>query len=560
MEKPWLASYPKDVPPEIALDDLGSIGDYLQAAVTQYAERRAFVSGATGVALTYRELDRLSARFAAHLQSLGVAPGTRVALMLPNLLQYPPCLFGALRAGCVVVNVNPMYTPRELEHQLADSGAEVVVILESFAHTLQAVIEHTAVRHVLVSGAADLLPLPLRIAARLAMKAKGLVPAWSLPGSRALRAVLHDTRLAGPRPVAVRPGDLALLQYTGGTTGVAKGAMLTHRNVLANVRQGRAWIEPFLDLSGGHVTITAIPLYHIFAFGMTISVLGQGGTNVLVADPRNTKAFVKVLARHRCTTLPAVNTLFNSLLAEPGFRRVDFSALRMAIGGGAAVQSGVAGRWQAATGAPLIEGYGLTECAPTVAVNPLDRPGFDGSIGLPLPSTDVSLRDAAGREVRTGEAGELCVRGPQVMQGYWQRPADTAAAMTADGWLRTGDIATMDERGFLRIVERLKDMILVSGFNVYPNEIEDVASLHDGVAEAAAVGRPDAASGEAVHLCVVRKDPRLSKQDLIAHCRQHLTGYKVPRHVHFVQDLPKSPVGKVLRRQLRDAIDRAHAS
>ncbi|MGA0611681.1 AMP-binding protein [Caldimonas sp. KR1-144] len=554
MDKIWLKSYPKQVPHEIALDDIGSIGDFLAQQVARYPERRAFVSGATGHAISYRELDALSARFAAWLQQQGVAPGARVALMMPNVLQYPVCLFGALRAGCVVVNVNPMYTPRELEHQIKDSGAEAIVILENFAHVLQEVAQAARLRHVVVTGAADLLRLPLRLVAGTVMQVKGAVPPYALPGSVRLRDALFARRLGAPRPVKVAPGDLAFLQYTGGTTGVAKGAMLTHLNVLANARQGQAWSEPFLDLSQEQVTVTAIPLYHVFALGMALNVMTVGGTNVLVADPRNTKAFVKVLSRHRFVSLPAVNTLFNNLLAEPAFERIDFSSLRVALGGGAAVQQGVARRWQALTGVALCEGYGLTECSPTVAVNPIDQKGFSGSIGLPLPSTEVSLRDAAGREVGIGQAGELCVRGPQVMKGYWQRPDETAAVMTQDGFLRTGDIATMDERGYLRIVDRLKDMILVSGFNVYPNEIEDVVSLHDGVAEVAAIGRPDAASGEAVHLCVVRRDPKLGAREVLLHCRQHLTGYKMPRHVHFFDELPKSPVGKVLRRQLREMV------
>jgi long-chain acyl-CoA synthetase len=553
MDKIWLASYPQQVPAQIALDDLGSIGAFWQASVERYGTRRAFVSGATGHALSYREADRLSQRFAAQLQALGLAPGTRIALMMPNLLQYPVCLFGALRAGLVVVNVNPMYTARELEHQLADSGAEAIVILENFAHVLQAVLVRTAVKHVITTGVADLLPLPLRWLAGAALSLRRRGPRATLPPGLRLRAVLNDTTLPPPHPVEVRPSDLALLQYTGGTTGVAKGAMLTHRNVLANVRQGQVWTEPFLGRQE-QIGVTAIPLYHIFAFGMALGLVAIGGTNVLVADPRRTRAFAKVLARHRVVSLPAVNTLFNKLLAEPALKRVDFSALRLAIGGGAAIHSGVARRWHAATGVPICEGYGLTECSPTVAVNPLDGSAVDGSIGLPLPSTEVSLRDAAGREVNVGEAGELCVRGPQVMRGYWQRPLESAAALTPDGFLRTGDVATMDARGFLRIVDRLSDMILVSGFNVYPNEVEDVATRHDGVAEAAAFGRLDAATGEAVHLCVVRRDPALDEQAVLAHCRRHLTGYKLPRRVHFVDELPKSPVGKVLRRQLRDSL------
>ena len=554
MEKIWLKSYSAGVPAEIDLDAPGSIADYFADAVALYAGRHAFVSGSTGVAITYAELDRLTRHVAAYFQSVLALPkGARVALMMPNLLQYPVCLFGLLRAGYVVVNVNPMYTPRELEHQLKDSGAEAMIVVEVFAHTLAKVIAATPVKHVVVTGLTDMLPWPKRVLGNFVIRRiRKAVPAYSLPGSVAFRDMLSRGALASFKPVDIEPQDLAFLQYTGGTTGVSKGAMLTHRNILANVKQGRVWSEPFLDKSVDLISITAIPLYHIFALGSCLGFIGLGGTNVLVADPRNIPAFVKVLARYRFVSLPAVNTLFNGLINNPDFARVDFSQLRFAVGGGAAVQRPVAERWQQLTGAPLLEGYGLTECSPTVTVNPLDQKEFSGSIGLPVSSTEVSIRSADGRELPLGEAGELCVRGPQVMKGYWNRPTETAAVMTDDGFLRTGDIAVMDERGFLRIVDRLKDMILVSGFNVYPNEIEEVVMMHPGVLEVAAVGKPDAGSGEAVKIYVVKKTQTLTEAMLIAHCRENLTGYKIPRSVEFLDDLPKSNVGKILRRELRE--------
>ena len=554
MEKIWLKSYSAGVPAEIDITAIGSIGDDFEAAVARYGDRRAFVSGATGVALTYRQLDQQSRQLAAYFQGVLQLPqGARVALMMPNLLQFPVCLFGLLRAGYVVVNVNPMYTPRELEHQLNDSDAEAMIVVEVFAHTLAKVIASTPVRHVVVTGLADMMPGAKRLIGNfLDRRIKKAVPAYSLPGSVGLRdALARGTQLAF-KPPRIAPDDLAFLQYTGGTTGVSKGAMLSHRNILANVKQGTVWSEPFLDQTEELISITAIPLYHIFALGSCLSFIGMGGTNVLVADPRNIPAFVKVLSRYRFVGLPAVNTLFNSLLNDPGFAKIDFSKLRFAIGGGAAVQRPVAERWQQVTGAPLVEGYGLTECSPTVTVNPLDMRSFSGSIGLPVPSTEVSIRDEHGHELPLGQAGELCVRGPQVMQGYWQRPEETAAVMTADGYLRTGDVAVMDERGFIKLVDRLKDLILVSGFNVYPNEIEEVVMMHPDVLEAAAVGVISPSSGEAVKLFVVKKAQTLTEQMLIEHCRAHLTAYKVPRQVAFLDELPKSNVGKILRRQLRE--------
>jgi long-chain acyl-CoA synthetase len=554
MDRIWLKSYSPGVPHEIAVDDLGSIGDTFEESVRLYGERTAFVSGAAGVGITYRQLDALSRNVAAYLQSvLKLAPGSRVALMLPNLLQFPVCLLGALRAGCVVVNVNPLYTARELEHQLADSGTEAIFILENMAHVLEKAIARTAVRHVVVTGVGDLLGFPKRQLAHFVVRrVKKMVPPFSLPGAVSFDAMLAHGAAARFEPVKVAPDDLAFLQYTGGTTGVSKGAMLTHRNLLANARQGAVWSDPFIDPDVEYVLVTAIPLYHIFALGAAVGHLGRGGVNVLVSDPRNTDAFVKVLAKYRFVALPAVNTLFNSLVHHPDFPKVDFSRLKFAIGGGAAVQRAVAERWQQITGVPLCEGYGLTECSPTVTVNPLDIEGYTGSIGLPVPSTDISIRDEDGRELPIDTPGELCVRGPQVMKGYWNRPDETARVVTPDGYLRTGDVAAIDAKGFVRIVDRKKDLILVSGFNVYPNEVEQVVAMHPQVLEAAAVGVPDDASGEAVKLYVVKKDPALTAESLVAHCRESLTAYKVPRLVEFIDELPKSNVGKVLRRELRE--------
>jgi len=554
MKKIWLKSYPAGVPADIDLQPLRSIAAYFDEAVASYAGRDAFISGSTGVALTYAQLDKLALRVAAYFQSVLRLPrGTRVALMMPNLLQYPVCLFGLLRAGYVVVNVNPMYTARELEHQLKDSGAVAMVIVDVFAHTLAKVIDNTALKHVIVTGLADMMPWPKRMLGNFVVrKVKKMVPAYSLPDSVEFLNMLTQGASAIFAPVDIQPQDLAFLQYTGGTTGVSKGAMLTHLNILANARQGEVWGDPFLDKSQALISITAIPLYHIFALGACLGFIGMGGTNVLVADPRNIPAFVKILGRYRFVSMPAVNTLFNGLVNNPDFAKIDFSKLRFAIGGGAAVQRPVAERWQQITGTPLVEGYGLTECSPTVTVNPFDLTAFNGSIGLPVPSTEVSIRDAEGRELGVGEPGELCVRGPQAMQGYWQRPEETAAVMAPDGFLRTGDVAVIDDNGFLKLVDRLKDMILVSGFNVYPNEIEEVVMMHPDVLEVAAVGKPNEYSGESVWIYVVKKSPALTDVMLLAHCRENLTAYKVPRDVVFLAELPKSNVGKILRRELRE--------
>ena len=554
MERIWIQSYSPGVPAQIDVSALGSIASYFDDAVKAFGERRAFVSGSTGVAISYLALDRLTRQLAAYFQSvLQLPPGARVALMMPNLLQYPVCLFGLLRAGYVVVNVNPMYTARELQHQLNDSGAQAMIVVEVFAHTLAKVIANTEVKHVVVTGLADMMPWPKRVLGNfLIRKVKKAVPPYSLPGSVDFLDMLAQGAAAPFKPVAIASDDLAFLQYTGGTTGVAKGAMLTHGNILANVKQGQVWSEPFLDRSEELISITAIPLYHIFALGGCLGMVGMGGTNVLVADPRNIPAFVKVLSQYRFVSLPAVNTLFNGLINDPGFAKVDFSKLRFAIGGGAAVQRPVAERWHAITQTPLVEGYGLTECSPTVTVNPFDLKEFNGSIGLPVPSTEVSIRDGEGRELPPGKAGELCVKGPQVMRGYWRRPQETAAVMTPDGFLLTGDVAVMDDKGFLKIVDRIKDMILVSGFNVYPNEIEEVVMMHPDVLEVAAVGKASPNSGEMVKIFVVKKSASLTEEALIRHCRENLTAYKIPRAIVFLGELPKSNVGKILRRELRD--------
>jgi long-chain acyl-CoA synthetase len=554
VERIWLKSYSPGVPHEIAVDDLGTIGEQFEASVREHGDRTAIISGAAGVGITYRQLDVLSRNVAAYLQSvLKLPPGSRVALMLPNILQFPVCLLGALRAGYVLVNVNPLYTARELEHQLADSGTEAIFILENMAYVLEKAIARTPVRHVVVTGVGDLLGFPKRQLAHFVVRrVKKMVPPYSLHGAVFFDAMLARGAAARFEKVNVTPDDIAFLQYTGGTTGVSKGAMLTHRNLLANARQGEVWSDPFIGQDDEVLLVTAIPLYHIYALGMTVAHIARGRPNVLVSDPRNTDAFVRVLAKYRFATLPAVNTLFNSLVHHPDFAKVDFSKLRFAIGGGAAVQRAVAERWQQITGVPLCEAYGLTECSPMVTMNPLDIKEYNGSIGLPVPSTDISIRDEEGRELPVDTPGELCVRGPQVMKGYWNRPDETARVMTADGFLRTGDVAAIDAHGFVRIVDRKKDLILVSGFNVYPNEVEQVVALHPQVLEAAVVGVPDEASGEAVKLYVVKKDPALTAESLIAHCREMLAGYKVPRLIEFIEELPKSNVGKVLRRELRE--------
>ncbi|PTD97425.1 long-chain-fatty-acid--CoA ligase [Pseudothauera lacus] len=552
MEKVWLNSYPPGVPAEIDMSEFASLADLFEQGTRKFGARTAYVN--MGKTLSYAELDVLSERFAAFLQGeLGLQRGARVALMMPNVLQYPVAMFGALRAGCTVVNVNPLYTARELEHQLRDSGADTIIILENFAHTLQQVLTRVPMRTVVVTSLGELLGgVKGLLVDFVVRRVRRMVPAWRIDGHLSFSAALRR----GARHRLQRPqlghGDLAYLQYTGGTTGTAKGAELTHGNIIGNLQQAHAWIGPYVE-EGREVIITALPLYHIFSLTANcLTFFKLGATNVLITNPRDIPGFVKELGKHRFTVITGVNTLFNALLNNPDFARLDFSAFKLALGGGMAVQQAVAEKWHQITGHVLLEAYGLTETSPAVTINPLDLPAFNHTIGLPIPSTEISIRDDDGREVALGQPGELCVRGPQVMRGYWKRPEDSARVFTADGFLRTGDVAVMDERGFIRLVDRKKDMILVSGFNVYPNEVEDVVASHPGVLEVAALGVPDERSGEAVKIFVVRKDPALTEQALIAHCRENLTGYKVPHHVEFRDELPKSNVGKILRRALRD--------
>ncbi len=551
MNKVWLNRYPADVAAEINPDRYQSLVDMFEQAVTRYADKPAFIN--MGEVMTFRKLEERSRAFAAYLQQgLGLKKGDRVALMMPNLLQYPVALFGILRAGIVVVNVNPLYTPRELEHQLNDSGASAIVIVSNFAHTLEKVVEKTQVKHVILTRLGDQISGAKGTLVNFVVKyIKRLVPKYHLPHAISFRRALQS----GYRMQYIKPeilnDDLAFLQYTGGTTGVAKGAMLTHRNMLANLEQVRAAYSPLLH-EGKELVVTPLPLYHIFA--LTINCLlfiDIGGQNLLITNPRDIPGLVKELAKYPFTAMTGVNTLFNALLNNKDFQQLDFSSLHLSAGGGMPVQHAVAERWEKLTGRYLLEGYGLTECAPLVSANPHDIDYHSGSIGLPVPSTDVKLIDDEGNEVPPGEPGELCVKGPQVMLGYWQRPKETDEILK-DGWLRTGDIAVMNDEGFMNIVDRKKDMILVSGFNVYPNEIEDVVMQNEGVLEVAAVGVPAGVSGENVKIFVVKKDPALTEEALIAFCRRQLTGYKVPKLVEFRTELPKSNVGKILRRELRD--------
>ena len=552
MEKIWLRSYPPGVPATIDLTTYGSIGQLFEASAAKFADKAAFVN--MDRALSYAQLDELSRSFAAYLQNgLGLAKGARVALMMPNILQYPVALFGALRAGYTAVNCNPLYTPRELEHQLKDSGAEVIVVVENFASTLAQVRDKTAVKHVITTKLGDLLGFPKGPIVNFVVKhIKKMVPDWRIPDAVTFKSVLAEGAKLHLNPVEVSRSDIAFLQYTGGTTGVPKGAMLTHGNLLANLEQAHAWLKDVL-IEGKETVITPLPLYHVFALmANCLLFLKIGARNVLITNPRDIPAFVKELKKYPFTVITGVNTLFNALLNNPAFATVDCSRLRVTLGGGMAVQEAVAKRWQEVTGTTLLEAYGLTETSPAVTVNPLNLKAYNHSIGLPLPSTEISIRDDEGRELPLGEAGELCVRGPQVMAGYWMRPEETAKVMLPDGFLRTGDIAKVDPQGFVYIVDRKKDLILVSGFKVFPNEIEDVIQAHPGVLEVGAVGVPDPYSGEAVKVVVVRKDPRLTPEGLLAFCHQNLTGYKVPRHIEFRDVLPKSNIGKILRRELRE--------
>jgi long-chain acyl-CoA synthetase len=553
MEKIWTQAYPEGIPTEIDVRKYASLKDILERSCQRFGSLPAFSN--MGTTLTYSELDRKSRAFAAYLQTgVHLERGDRVALMMPNLLQYPVAMFGVLRAGMTVVNVNPLYTARELQHQLEDSGAKAIVVLENFAHTLQGVLHKTPIKHVVATRIGDLLSFPTGIVANLVVKyVKGLVPAWDIPGAVDFPRTLSAGDRATLREVDVSADDIAFLQYTGGTTGVPKGAILTHGNMVANLEQTAAWIGRNLE-EGAETIVTALPLYHVFSLTANLlTFLKLGAHNVLITNPRDIEGFVKELKKIRFTAITGVNTLFNALLNAPGIREVNSRALKLAVAGGMAVQRAVAEKWQQVFGVPLIEGYGLTETAPIVCANRLDAKEFTGTIGLPLPSTEVSIRDEAGNELPLGEVGEICVRGPQVMKGYWNKPEETAKVFTADGWLRTGDMGFMDERGYVKLVDRKKDMILVSGFNVYANEVEDVAMTHPGVLEAAAIGMPDEKTGEVVRLVVLRKDPALTAQALIEHCRKQLTSYKVPKEIVFRSEpLPKTNVGKILRREIRE--------
>ena len=555
MERVWLGSYPPGVPADIDSSRYSSLVELLEESFGSYAERVAY--SFMGEDLSYAHTDRLSLAFAAYLQGLGLAKGERVAVMMPNVPQYPVAVAAILRAGLVLVNVNPLYTPRELEHQLKDSGAKAIVIIENFASTLEKCLAATPIKHVVLCAMGDQLgTLKGTLVNYVVRSVKKLVPPFELPMAvRFNQAVARGAKASFVRPV-LKPDDVAALQYTGGTTGVSKGAVLLHRNVLANVLQSEAWNKPAMDRVPAGVqptSVCALPLYHIFAFtvGMMLT-LRTGGKLVLIPNPRDISAVLKELSKHTLHTLPAVNTLFNALATHPDFQTVDWSQLKVSVGGGTAVQSAVAKLWLEKTGCPICEGYGLSETSPSASCNPVTSQEYTGSIGVPLPSTYFKLLDDEGHAAAPGQPGEIAIKGPQVMAGYWQRPDETAKVMTADGYFKTGDIGTVDARGFFKIVDRKKDMILVSGFNVYPNEIEDVVGQMPGVMECACVGIADAKSGEAVKLVVVRKDPALSEADVRAWCKENLTGYKQPRVVEFREELPKTPVGKVLRRELRD--------
>lgn len=550
MEKIWLSRYPKDTPAEIDPDHYQSLVDMFEQAVIRFSDQPAFMN--QGQIMTFRKLEERSRAFAAYLQKIGLKKGDRIALMMPNLLQYPIALFGALRAGLIVVNVNPLYTPRELEHQLNDCSAKAIVIVSNFARTLEDIVKKTAVEHVILTGIGDLLSAPKRSLVNFVVKyIKKLVPKYHLPDAISFRAALRKGRYLQYVKPDITSQDIALLQYTGGTTGVAKGAMLTHRNMLANVEQAKSAYLPLLSV-GKEVIVTALPLYHIFALTVNCLLFIEiGGRNLLITNPRDIKGLVKELSRYRFTAMTGVNTLFNALLNNEDFKELDFSHYHLSVGGGMAIQRSVAERWQKITGTYLLEGYGLTECSPLVSGNPYDLGEYNGSIGLPVASTEIRVVDADGNDVEQGKEGELLVKGPQVMKGYWQRPEATQEVLN-DGWLATGDIVFVDEQGFIRIVDRKKDMILVSGFNVYPNEIEDVIMQHPKVLEVAAIGVPDEATGEAVKAYVVARDSTLTKDELIQHCRTSLTRYKIPKFFEFRDELPKSNVGKILRRELKE--------
>jgi long-chain acyl-CoA synthetase len=554
MSKLWLNHYPEGIPAEVDVRAYTSLKDIFETSCRRFAELPAYQN--MGVSISYRELDAATRAFGAYLQKVaGLKRGERIAIMMPNLLQYPIALFGALRAGFVIVNTNPLYTARELEHQLKDSGAVAIVVLENFAHTLEQVIARTAVRTVITTRIGDMFPAFKAFLTNLVVKhVKKMVPAWNLPQAVPFNAALQAGRALALDDVPLALDDVAFLQYTGGTTGVAKGAMLTHGNMVANLQQVAVWIARDL-LDGKETAVIPLPLYHVFALTANLVFMKIGARILLITNPRDLPAFVKDLKHTPFTAMIGVNTLFNALLNTPAFAEVPMKQFKLAAAGGMAVQRAVAQRWKERTGVPLVEGYGLTETAPIAICNPLSIKDWSGNIGMPIPSTDATILDEDGKEVPIGEVGEICIRGPQVMKGYWNRPDETAKVFTRDGWLRTGDMGFMDSSGSFKITDRKKDMIIVSGFKVFPNEIEDVVMLHPGVLEVAAIGIPDEKSGEAVKVIVVRKDPALTEQELLAHCRQHLTGYKVPRLIEFrTEPLPKTNIGKILRRMLREPV------
>ena len=554
MDRIWLKKYPAGVPADIDPSQYASLVALLEESFAKFRDRKAFIC--MDKSITYGELDEMSKALGAYLQSLGLKKGARIALMMPNVLQHPVASAAALRAGYAVVNVNPLYTPRELKHQLTDSGAEAIIVLENFANTVAEVVGQTSVKHIIVASMGDLLGFKGVIVNFVVRRVKKMVPAFSLPKAVSFNDALANGRQLTLNKPTLGPDDVAFLQYTGGTTGLSKGATLLHRNIVANVLQNDAWLQPALN-KPPHVesllVVCALPLYHIFALtACFLLAVRAGGCNLLIPNPRDLPGFVKELKKYKVNSFPAVNTLYNGLLNTPGFNEIDFSMLKSSFGGGMAVQRAVAEKWKKVTGCALSEGYGLSETSPTLTCNPADTEEYNGTIGVPVPSTWISIRDDDGNELPLGTAGEICAKGPQVMTGYWERPDETAKVMTSDGYFRTGDIGIMDDSGFIKIVDRKKDMILVSGFNVYPNEVEDVIASHPGVLECAAVGVPDAKTSEAVKAFVVKKDPNLTAEDIIAFCGKELTNYKVPKQIEFRTELPKTNAGKILRRALRD--------
>jgi len=553
LEKIWLKSYPEGIPADLPASEFRSVREMFESAFTAYPDRPAYTN--MGTTMSFRQLDQLSMQFACYLQQeLGLTRGERVAIMLPNILQYPVALCGIFRAGLVVVNVNPLYTARELEHQLGDSGAKCIIVLENFAHILEEVVKQTSVKQVVVTGVGDMLDFPKGVLSNFVLRhIKRSVPKYSLPGSCRFKTALETGALLQLSPVELGFADIAFLQYTGGTTGVSKGAMLSHRNMVSNIQQTIIWQADAYTEFESVIAITALPLYHIFSLqGNCLTVMAQGGLNVLITNPRDFEGFAKEISRYPFNLLTAVNTMFTALMNTPSFEKINFSTLRVCIGGGMAVQPAVAKEWRERTGGPILQGYGLTETSPAAIVNPIGAE-FSGAIGLPLPSTEVSIRDDDDKELGIDEAGEICIKGPQVMEGYWRRPAETENVMLPGGWLRTGDIGRIDARGYVFIEDRKKDMILVSGFNVYPNEIENIVVEMDDILEAAAIGIADEHSGEAVKIYAVRKNDSVTEQDVLDYCRKNLTNYKRPRSVEFRDELPKTNVGKILRRALRDS-------